>query len=478
MVRRAAQQLVTASLTGGFASGQGLASYAVPAVAAPKSSGVFGSKRVTTPLSEPLDGVNIPTYASPKAPELQVGDINGIKAATISAAGPNATVALFVGAGSANETAETAGSAKLLEYMAFKATANRTTFRLTRELEKYGAVTSASAGREHIGYCVEATKMDVPAVTEMLLDSVLNARLADWEVKDIVSHMEEDMAMAAAHPPSVVSELLHRAAFSGGLSKPLLPDPSVLSRLDADAVREYVAANFKANNVVLTGAGVDMGTLQQVAGPMLETSGSKAPGVSSSYTGGSLNMLIPGAPATVGLAYEAKGGLVDAKATAVAAVLKALLNELREPLPWMNKEAEGDLVSMIPVVSLYNKTGLVGLMATTAGGAGKALDALSSKLEALAKGPSDAALAAAKSLALGGYQSAIAAKTGVVQDMGLQLLARGKFSSSEYAAAVSALTPADVASAMGAMLKGAPTVVAAGSLTDIPKYDVAAKRFS
>jgi hypothetical protein len=51
---------------------------------------------------------------------LQVGDINGIKAATISAAGPNATVALFVGAGSANETAETAGSAKLLEYMAFK----------------------------------------------------------------------------------------------------------------------------------------------------------------------------------------------------------------------------------------------------------------------------------------------------------------------------------------------------------------------
>jgi hypothetical protein len=37
--------------------------------------------------------------------------------------------------------------------------------------------------------------------------------------------------------------------------------------------------------------------------------------------------------------------------------------------------------------------------------------------------------------------------------MGLQLLARGKFSSSEYAAAVSALTPADVASAMGAMLK-------------------------
>lgn len=65
-----------------------------------------------------------------------------------------------------------------------------------------------------------------------------------------------------------------------------------------------------------------------------------------------------------------------------------------------------------------------------------------------------------------------------MQDMGLQLLARGKFSSSEYAAAVAALTPADVSKAVTAMLKTAPTVVAAGALGDIPKYDAVAKRFS
>lgn len=58
-----------------FASGQAFAQYAVPAVAVPSSGGLFGSKRVTTPLSEPLGDVNLPNQASPKAPELQVGQL-------------------------------------------------------------------------------------------------------------------------------------------------------------------------------------------------------------------------------------------------------------------------------------------------------------------------------------------------------------------------------------------------------------------
>lgn len=57
-----------------------------------------------------------------------------------------------------------------------QATANRSTFRVTRELEKYGAMASAAAGREHVGYVVEATKLEVAAVTELLLDAVINAR--------------------------------------------------------------------------------------------------------------------------------------------------------------------------------------------------------------------------------------------------------------------------------------------------------------
>jgi processing peptidase subunit alpha len=60
---------------------------------------------------------------------LQVGAVNGIKAAALDAGGPNCCVGVFVAGGSAAETPTTSGAAKLLEYLAFSATTNRTTFR-------------------------------------------------------------------------------------------------------------------------------------------------------------------------------------------------------------------------------------------------------------------------------------------------------------------------------------------------------------
>lgn len=52
------------------------------------------------------------------------------------------------------------------------------------------------------------------------------------------------------------------------------------------------------------------------------------------------------------VAYEAKGGLSDPKATATAAVLKGLLNETREVLPWVRKDADGPLTSLTPVIQV------------------------------------------------------------------------------------------------------------------------------
>lgn len=80
MVRALAQQLrpLLVQQLNSFANGQAFAQYAVPAVAVPQSGGLFGSKRVTTPLSEPLPGVSLPNSVAPKAPELKVGGATGL----------------------------------------------------------------------------------------------------------------------------------------------------------------------------------------------------------------------------------------------------------------------------------------------------------------------------------------------------------------------------------------------------------------
>jgi hypothetical protein len=128
---------------------------------------------------------------------------------------------------------------------------------------------------------------------------------------------------------------------------------------------------------------------------------------------------------------------------------------------------------------MYKSTGLIGLMGTTTSGssaAAAAADALTQRLQALASATDDKHLAAAKQLALGGYQSAISGRAGMVQDMGLQLLARGKFSAQEYASAVSGLTSADVSKYVGEVLKSPLTLVAVGALANLPKYDTVAGR--
>jgi hypothetical protein len=88
MMPQAVKQLspLLAETVGSFASGQGVAQYAVPAVA--KTSGLFGGKRVHVPLSEPLPGVDIPKYIAPAAANLEVRRSNNAKGGSLPRGAP------------------------------------------------------------------------------------------------------------------------------------------------------------------------------------------------------------------------------------------------------------------------------------------------------------------------------------------------------------------------------------------------------
>lgn len=467
-----------------------------PAVASAAAASIRG--RINTPLSEPLPGVSAVKPSAQPKPQMTVvtGLEGGARAVATDAPGPNACVAVFVGAGSADEAAlDAPGAAKLLEAMAFRSTDHRSTFRVSRELEKYGAVATAVSGREHMAFCVEATKLHAAEATELLLDCVLNARLSDWELRDVKEAVAEDSAAAASSPGMLAVELLHRAAFTGGLGSPLMPDGEALDYTEGDELRAFAARHLKnPQNLVIAATGISPEQLRAFAGPMLADAASgagkaaaappAAASSSSKYVGGFLTALAPGVPPAVGLAFEAKGGLADPKAVAVAAVAKALLNApVRESVPFSRK-ADASPAALAagyaPIAHLYRSTGLIGMVAgCSPGGATAALDALSSQFDALATKPiAEGALAAARQLALGGYASAVSAKPGAVQDAGMQLLARGKYGAADYAAAVASVTAADVARmAQAALSSSAPTVVATGALRDLPRYDVTARKF-
>lgn len=106
------------------------------------------------------------------------------------------------------------------------------------------------------------------------------------------------------------------------------------------------------------------------------------------------------------------------------------------------------------------------------------IDAVSKKVEAVAKGVSDAALASAKMVAIGSYTAKLATTPGMLSLMGPHMLFNGKFEASAFTASVASLTPADVASFVQKGLKSGPTFVTYGNLASLPRYESIARRFT
>lgn len=99
---------------------------------------------------------------------------------------PAASIGLYLDCGSLYETPLSSGASHLLEKMSFKSTANRSHFRVVREVEAVGGNVGASASREQMGYTFDALKTYVPQMIELLVDCVRNPAFLDWEVNEEV----------------------------------------------------------------------------------------------------------------------------------------------------------------------------------------------------------------------------------------------------------------------------------------------------
>ncbi|GLC43866.1 hypothetical protein PLESTM_001527700 [Pleodorina starrii] len=442
----------------------------------------MGGSRVDVPLSERLPAVTEPPRSSAPAtkPTLQTSSLaSGVKVATIDTVSPVSSLVLFVEGGASAETSSTVGASKVLEIAAFKATTNRSTFRLTRELEKIGATAYCRAGREHVAFGVDAVRVNTREALEILTDAALNARYPYWEVRDSLDTLKEQLAAQLKNPVTTVTEVLHRAAFDGGLGNSLVVDPALVDGFTNESLKEYLSGVLAPSRVLLAGVGVDHADITQLAGPLVSLSGSAPAPAASKYVGGSMNVIAPTAPLTyVGLGFEARGGAADAKSAAAAAVVKALLDVARPTLPHDRREHEV-FASVSPFAHVYKGTGLVGLIASGAPGkAGALVDAVTAKVQSVAKGVSDAQLVHAKALALGELRAATATTAGLAAAVGSSVLATGKFSAAEAAAALQGLTAAEVSGFVSAMVKSTPTFVTYGNLSSLPRAESIAKRFA
>ena len=459
-------------------------------------SAIFGGSAgpAMPPMDQPVPGLAVPD--PPVAPATAPGTIvttlsNGAKIASEDTGGASLAVGMYIAAGSKNENPYTTGAAHLLERMAFKATRNRTAFRVTREAEVIGANLLASASREQMAYTVDCLKTNLPEAVELLADTVMNPKLADHEVADVASALKAEMTDLANNPANLMMEAVHAVAFDGGLGQPLVASAGALSRMDGDALAHFVQQSYVAPRVVLAASGCAHEDLVSVAEPLLAqlpagAASAGAPDAPSRYVGGDYRVASDSPVTNVVLAFEFAGGWRDTKASTAMTVLNTLMGGggsfsaggpgkgmySRLYTRVLNKHAWAQNCTAFH--SVFDDVGVVGVSGVADGDrAGDMVAVMAQEFAAVAAGAvTEEELSRAKAATVSSILMNLESKAIVAEDIGRQILTYGERKApAEFIAQVNALTVADVTAVAKKCVASKPTLCMVGDLSAAPRYE-------
>lgn len=345
-----------------------------------------------------------------------------------------------------------------------------------------------------MAYTVDCLKTNLPEAVELLADSVMNPKLADFEVRDVAAALKAEMKDLAENPANLMMENVHAVAYNGGLGQPLVATPAALQHLDAEALAFFLRENYTAPNVVLAASGVAHDELVRVAEPLLSQlpSGSGAAAAPSAYVGGDCRIATDSPVTSIVLAFEFAGGWRDHKASVAMTVLNTLLGGggsfsaggpgkgmySRLYTRVLNKHTWAQNCTAFH--SVFDDTGIVGISAVAdAPNAGDMIKVMASEMQAVAAGQIDAKeLERAKASTVSSILMNLESKAVVAEDIGRQILTYGERKSpQEFIAAVKALTAGEVAAVAKQALTSAPTLVSVGDLSTVPRYEAVKAMF-
>jgi predicted Zn-dependent peptidase len=168
-----------------------------------------------------------------------------------------------------------------------KATATRSAYRLAHDIEDNGTQFDAVNGREMLSFSAHTLSGSANSTFQVLSDMVLNPRLQPHEVDEARAMVAEDVLNQQEDDKACVMEGLHAAAFRTTLGLPLLCPSYNSGRISNEAVRFYMAEQFVAPRLVITGTNMDHEKLVALATESFGNLTDKAPShAAARYFGG------------------------------------------------------------------------------------------------------------------------------------------------------------------------------------------------
>jgi predicted Zn-dependent peptidase len=168
----------------------------------------------------------------------------------------SATLGVWVGAGSRNETPDEHGISHLLEHMAFKGTTRRTSRQIAEEIEAVGGDLNASTSVESTAYFARVLKADVPLALDVLSDILTEPVFDAEELRREQNVIVQEIGAKEDDPDDLLFERLQEIAFpKQAVGRSILGTPETVRSVDSVRLRGYLSRNYRAPGMLVAAAG-------------------------------------------------------------------------------------------------------------------------------------------------------------------------------------------------------------------------------
>ncbi|MGY1636330.1 M16 family metallopeptidase [Geodermatophilus sp. SYSU D00742] len=168
----------------------------------------------------------------------------------------SATVGIWVGVGSRDETDDVAGSSHFLEHLLFKGTGSRGALEIATAMDAVGGEMNAFTAKEHTCYYANVLASDLPLAVTLLGDLVTDALNTAADLESERTVVLEEIAMRDDEPADAVHDLFAETLFGGtALGRSVLGTVDSIEALTRDDVDGWYRSRYVLPSIVVTAAG-------------------------------------------------------------------------------------------------------------------------------------------------------------------------------------------------------------------------------
>ncbi len=168
----------------------------------------------------------------------------------------SASLGLWTGVGSRDESRSLDGATHFLEHLLFKGTSSRTALDISAELDAVGGELNAFTGKEFTCYHAHVLDCDVPVAVDVLCDMVTSSLVPALEVESERNVILEEIAMHDDDPDDVVHDAFVAALFGDSpLGRSITGSVDSINALTRRQIFGYYRRRYTADNLVFAAAG-------------------------------------------------------------------------------------------------------------------------------------------------------------------------------------------------------------------------------